>query len=92
MAKIDFTQIRVYKDIAKTVAEVKDLREHIANELYERGQGIGFHALALKIYNSTSEIELDDREYKLLLSYAEQLCTPAIIDAIRSYGETSEEA
>lgn len=59
-------------------------QEEVANDLYEKGQGIGFHALALKIYNANGEIELDDKEYELLMAYANQMCTPAVIDALQS--------
>jgi len=85
MIKIDFSNITVYTDIAKTKAVVKDLKEEVANDLYTHGQGIAFHALALKIYNSTGEVELDDKEYQLLMNYANQMCTPMIIDAFTNF-------
>lgn len=93
MIKIDFTNITVYTDIAKTKAVVKDLKEEVANDLYMHGQGIAFHALALKIYNSQGEVELDDKEYQLLMNYANQMCTPMIIDAFKNFAndETNKE-
>ena len=93
MIKIDFSNITVYTDIAKTKAVVKDLKEEVANDLYMHGQGIAFHALALKIYNSTGEVELDDKEYQLLMNYANQMCTPMIIDAFKNFAndETNKE-
>lgn len=84
MTKINFTHIKVYTDIAKKNAIVKDMKEQVANDLYMHGQGIAFHALALKIYNSTGEVELDDKEYDLLMNYVNQMCTPAIIDAFKN--------
>lgn len=84
MVKINFKEIKTYKDIAKTKVAVVDKQEEVANDLYEKGQGIGFHALALKIYNANGEIELDDKEYELLMAYANQMCTPAVIDALQS--------
>lgn len=89
--KINFKEITVYKDIAKTKVAVVDIQEEVANDLYEKGQGIGFHALALKIYNANGEIELDDKEYGLLMAYANQMCTPAIIDALQSLGNNKNE-
>lgn len=83
--KINFKEIKIYKDIAKTKVAVVDIQEGVANDLYEKGQGIGFHALALKIYNADGEIELDDKEYELLMAYANQMCTPAIIDAFNAF-------
>ena len=89
--KINFKEIKIYKDIAKTKVAVVDKQEEVANDLYEKGQGIGFHALALKIYNANGEIELDDKEYGLLMAYANQMCTPAIIDALQSLGNNKNE-
>lgn len=91
MVKINFKEIKIYKDIAKTKVAVVDIQEEVANDLYEKGQGIGFHALALKIYNADGEIELDDKEYELLMAYANQMCTPAIIDALQSLGNNKNE-
>lgn len=89
--KINFKEIKIYKDIAKTKVAVLDIQEEVANDLYEKGQGIGFHALALKIYNADGEIELDEKEYGLLMAYANQMCTPAIIDALQSLGNNKNE-
>jgi len=91
MVKINFKEIKIYKDIAKTKVAVVNIQEEVANDLYEKGQGIGFHALALKIYNADGEIELDDKEYGLLTAYANQMCTPAIIDALQSLGNNKNE-
>ena len=88
--KINFKKITVYKDIAKTKVEVIDMQDEVANTLYEKGVGIGFHALALKIYNAQGEIELDDKEYALLMAYANKMCTPSVIDALQSL-QTQEE-
>ena len=52
MVKINFESLRVFKDIDHKIVEIKDVKKRVANELYSRGQGIEFHALALKIYNS----------------------------------------
>ena len=91
MVKINFKEIKIYKDIAKTKVAVLDIQEEVANDLYEKGQGIGFHALALKIYNADGEVELDEKEYGLLMAYANQMCTPAIIDALQSLGNNKNE-
>lgn len=91
MVKINFKEVRVFLDVAHKVAEVRDMREQVANDLYQNGQGIAFHALALKIYNSQGGVELDDKEYSLLVAYAEQMCTPAAIDAIKSFEPQEED-
>ncbi len=91
MVKINFKEIKIYKDIAKTKVAVVDIQDEVANAMYEKGQGIKFHALALKIYNAKGEIELDEQEYGLLMAYAEQMGTPAIIDALQSLGNNKNE-
>lgn len=85
--KIDFTQVKVYKDITRTESEVIDAKVKVADDLYKNGQGIAFHALALKIYNSKGEEEYTDEEYRILMAYANSMCTPAFIDALKSYKE-----
>lgn len=87
--KIDFTQIKVYTDITRTESSVIDARVRVADDLYRNGQGIAFHALALKIYNSKGEEEYTDEEYNLLMSYANSMCTPVFIDALKSYKENN---
>jgi hypothetical protein len=84
MVKINFKEIKIYKDIAWTKYEVVDMQDEVANAMYEKGQGIKFHALALKIYNAKGEIELDEQEYGLLMAYANQMGTPAVIDAFNA--------
>lgn len=89
MVTINFSAITVYTDITKSVPVVRNLRVQVANDLYTHGQGIAFHALALKIYNGEGEQEFSDEEYNLLMNYANQMCTPVMIDAIKSLKETN---
>ena len=67
--KIDFTQIKVYTDITRTESSVIDARVRVADDLYKNGQGIAFHALALKIYNSKGEEEYN-KEISLVSTYS----------------------
>jgi hypothetical protein len=85
MVKINFEDIGIYTDIERKTMVRLDMKKKIANDLYNRGQGIAFHALALKIYNSQGEIELSEEEYNLLMDYVRQMGTPAAIDALESY-------
>ena len=85
--KINFDKIEVYTDLSKTHAVIQDMRKDFANFIYTQGHGIEDHALALKIYNGTGEQECDDKEYQLLMNYANQMCTPKVIDALASYKE-----
>jgi hypothetical protein len=87
MVKINFEDIGIYTDIERKTMVRLDMKKKIANDLYNRGQGIAFHALALKIYNSQGEIELSEEEYNLLMDYVRQMGTPAAIDALESYNK-----
>ena len=87
MVKINFEDIGIYTDIERKTMVRLDMKKKIANDLYNHGQGIAFHALALKIYNSQGEIELSGEEYKLLMDYVRQMGTPAAIDALESYNK-----
>lgn len=91
MVKINFEDFGIYTDIERKTMVRLDMKKKIANDLYNHGQGIDFHALALKIYNSHGEIELSGEEYGLLMAYANQMCTPAIIDALQSLGNNKNE-
>ena len=81
--KIDFEHLKVYTEITKQKSIVTDVKLQLSDHLYQNGQGIAYHALALKIYNSSGECELTDEEYQLLISYAEKWFTPMVIDALR---------
>ena len=87
MVKINFEDIGIYTDIERKTMVRLDMKKKIANDLYNHGQGIAFHALALKIYNSQGEIELSEEEYNLLMDYVRQMGTPAAIDALESYNK-----
>ena len=82
MVKIDFEHFKT-----RTLAGVEkeeNIKLTVAEDLYEKGQGIAFHALALKIYNSKGETEYTDDEFNLITAYAEQLGTPMVIDALEA--------
>lgn len=79
MVKIDFEHFKT-RTLAGVETE-KDIKLTVAEDLYQKGQGIAFHALALKIFNSHGETEYTDEEYGLIMAYAKQMCTPMFIDA-----------
>lgn len=82
--KINFEQLKVFTDIAKTNVAVTNVKVQIADALYQNGFGIAAHALAFKIYNSSGECELTDEEYQILMAFVEQKCTPMIIEAFKN--------
>jgi hypothetical protein len=89
MVKIDFEHFKTHT--LSGVETEKDIKLTVAEDLYEKGQGIAFHALALKIYNSQGETEFTDAEFNLIMTYAKQLCTPMVIDALEVLESAKEE-
>ncbi len=79
-----------YRDLAKTDAVTTNIKEQLADNIYKHGQGIAHHALALKIYNSQGSCELTDDEFKLLMGFVEQKCTPMIIEAFKNLKDDAD--
>lgn len=90
MVKINFSSVKLYTDIEKTQVVKSNIRKEVANDLYTKGQGIAFHALALKIYNGEGEQEFTDEEYDIIMSYANQMCTPMVIDALQECNKVEQ--
>lgn len=89
MVKIDFEHFKT-RTLAGVETE-KNIKLTVAEDLYEKGQGIAFHALALKIYNSNGETEYTDDEFGLIMAYAKQMCTPMVIDAFEALKPKEQE-
>lgn len=85
--KIDFKQVGIYTGIAKKTCIVQDVREDFADALYSQSVGLKSHALALKIFNSDGAEEYSDEEVKIIRMFAEQCCSPSLIDAINRITE-----
>ena len=75
--KINLERIEVYADLAKSRSTVVDMRELIANLIYEKGSG-----LAHRIYEHRGEIEFSEDEVKILRAVAETFLAPAACDAL----------
>lgn len=90
MKKIDLTNLEVFTDMAHTMCTRVNVKEQVANELYMHGTGLPCHALALKIYNSSGQVELSDEEYSLLMQFAEAMFSPNMIDALRNIKEQND--
>ena len=82
--KIDFENFRLFKGIDKKNVEVLNVKNVFADELYTRGQGIAFHALALKIFNSDANTDYNENEYQLMKMFAEQCMSPNFIDSLNA--------
>lgn len=86
--KIDFENFPVCQGIGKEAISM-DVRRVFAEEIYNNGQGLAFHALALKIYNAKGDEDYSDEEYRLMVTFSEQCMSPAFIDSLRAIGETA---
>ncbi|WP_294616451.1 hypothetical protein [uncultured Bacteroides sp.] len=91
MKNINFKQLLIAADVARKYCENKDCRESFANVLYQNGNGIALHALALKIYNSDENTEYTDEEVNLIKEHANAFCKPFFIDAINRAVEIKPE-
>ena len=85
--KIDFEHLKVFTDISHKNSEVVNIKEQIADLIYKNSNGIAYHALAMKIYNSQGDCELTEREYALLKGFVNERCIPQVIDAFLQYEE-----
>jgi len=83
MAKINFEKFPLFMDIAHKQLVVSDVKQELCDIIYSRGTGIAYHALALKIYNTPGEVELDDKEIKLLTDFGQVMFSPNMIDSLK---------
>lgn len=70
MKKINFSALQISMSIKKESFETKDVREELANAMYQNTSNIAYLGLAMKIYKSEGEVELDEKEAKLLKDFA----------------------
>ena len=68
-----------------------DARESFADVLYTRVNGVRAKNLALKIFNSEGNMELDAEDEKLVRFAAVNLCVPSVGDAIIDMLDTVKE-
>lgn len=83
MKKINFEKYTLYKGISHKQKTIQNIKEELSDLIYTKGQGIKYHALALKIYNSQGEILINDEEEILLKNFIDQLCSPIMIDSFK---------
>lgn len=82
--KINFKNFPVYTAIDKEAVVQRDIAFIVSNGIYTNIPGIQAHALALKIYNSDGEIELNEQEASLLERCME-IFTGVIADSVKDY-------
>ena len=71
MKKINFAALQIATNIKKEEFITTDIREELANAMYQNARGVGYMALAMKIYKSDGEVELDNKEFKLLKDFGQ---------------------
>lgn len=83
MKKLNLKKLEVFTNFAKTKFVIVDSRESFADAIYQNFPRIGFQSLAMKIYNSEGEFEIDEREENCLKQVLESgLITMQFIDAV----------
>ena len=80
MEKINFKEFKLYKNIAKNKIETIDVREMVADLLYNNAIGLGAHRLAYKIYDG--ENEFSKEEINVIIKITDALCIPAFKDSL----------
>ena len=63
MKKINFAALQIATSIKKDEYITKDIREELANAMYQNARGIGYMALAMKIYKSDGDVDLENKEF-----------------------------
>ena len=81
MKKIDFQHFKLSVGIATNDTVMVDVREELANLIYNNVSGIAALEVARKIYKSEGETEYDEMEIKTLTEVVDNICFAAIVDA-----------
>ncbi len=81
MTTVNFKQFKTFTDITREKTSLVDVRKPLADALYKTANGIAAHDLALRIYRSDGEMELEDSDVQLLRDFAKTL-TPIFMDSL----------
>ena len=71
--KINFNEVMVFEDVARTSGEIKNLRQAFANFIYKEQTGKFALALARKISRGNNETEFTPEEVELIRTYSNDL-------------------
>lgn len=82
--KANFRKFPVYTSIRKDMVMEQDIAFPLSNGIYTNIPGIMAHAVAMKIYGSTEEVELTKEEADALSGWVE-LFSGIISDSIKDY-------
>lgn len=94
MTKVNFKEFRMFLDITGERTKLFDIRREVADSIYTEMSGIVAHDLALRIYRSDGEIELNVEEINLLTAFSKR-CSGAFADSweqtIKGHSESDTE-
>lgn len=82
MKKVDFKNFPVRKKISSDEVVRIDVRESIGNAVYHNAAGVRGLDLAMKIYKSEDVVELDDKEYSLLMEVADKTMIAPVVETL----------
>ena len=83
MKKIDFQHFKLSVGIADNNTLMVDVREELANLIYNNVSGIAALEVARKIYKSEGVTEFDEREMDVITKTIEGLRKASFIDSFR---------
>lgn len=81
--KINFKEFRMFVDITQEDTRVVDVRREFADIIYKSVNGVVAHDLALRIYRSEGEIEVNPEEFGIMSQIAES-GTPIFNDSFKA--------
>ena len=82
MRKINFKKMKFWTGIDHSKIIEQDVRLDLGNLIYKFGDIRGMD-LALRIYKSEGEIELNDMEYAHLEEFVSSHCSPQMVEALQ---------
>ncbi len=82
MRKINFKKMKFWTGIDHSQIIEQDVRLDLGNLIYKFGDIRGMD-LALRIYKSEGEIELNDMEYTYLEEFVSSHCSPQMVEALQ---------
>lgn len=82
MKKVDFKNFPVREKISSDEVVRIDVRESIGNAVYHNAAGVRGLDLAMKIYKSEDVVELDDKEYALLMEVADKTLIAPVVETL----------
>lgn len=84
MKKINFKKFKMFADIAHERTTEADVSRSIADLMYKMSNGVVSLDLAMRIYKSDGEIELNPEEYAVLERFIMDNTTAVFIDSFRA--------